>query len=652
MVHKVMLQIHITHFYTMSISENQRDNQRDNQLADNPDVKIDIEDRFRSNLKKNQFIIPSFEIYGAPAGFHTYGVLGTGIKRKIMNEWRKIFCNDNPDDNSFSIYEIDTPIIGPEQVFIASGHVARFTDPVVKDKDGKIERVDHYLKTRIRASKDKDCVKEDLINRLDDYDNKKLQSLLEHYGDTERKFGQIFEQNLMLDTKASLADSVSYLRPETAQGLITEFKNIHRFHGETLPFGISQIGRVYRKEISPRPFIRLREFEQAEIELFHDPQELYSLPESMMSIVLNIFSATDQESGKPYDQSRAVKTLGQMMGELDDSDNKNGPLNPYIAHFMYKIKLFTDVLGINPNRLRFRQHMKNELAHYSSDCWDLEYLIRDKSVDLTSIHPDEINWIEVIGIADRGSYDLTQHNNNPIVNTSMMIKRIFDPPVKRTVYDFKFDMKAFGKRYQKDAPALKQYLMNLDKVDPHVLDDIIINNKNNEQTQLILFNPTITTHIPIVLEPNIVQITKTDKLISSEEFIPHIIEPSFGIDRIIYATLNNLFWVRPEDPDRTVMSITDKIAPITVSILPLFVKEVMTKHITKVTKHIQTVRPDFVIKVDCTGASIGKRYSRLDEIGVPYAVTIDYQTDQDDTVTLRSRDSMTQVRVKISDLFV
>lgn len=617
-------------------------------VPESKEAKIDVEDRFRSNLKKNQFIFPSFEIYGAPAGFHTYGVLGTAIKRRILDEWRKIFCNTDRDNDSFVVYEIDTPIIGPEKVFIASGHVARFTDPVVTDKDGKIERVDHYLKARIRASKDEDYIKDTLINRLDDYDNPKLQNLLELYGEPERKFGKIFEQNLMLDTKTSLTESVSYLRPETAQGLITEFKNIHRFHGETLPMGISQIGRVYRKEISPRPFIRLREFEQAEIELFHDPQESYDLPESMKSTLLNIFSAADQESSEPYHLTKAQKTLGQMV----DQENKNRTLNPYIAHFMHKIKQFTDVLGIDPNRLRFRQHLKNELAHYSSDCWDLEYLVRDKSTHLTEIHPDETNWIEVIGIADRGCYDLSQHNNNPIVNTSMTVKRIFDPPVKRMVYDLKFDMKSFGKRYQKDAQILKQHLLDLERSNPHVLDLIIENNTKNHQTHIMFDNPSSHAHYNITLEPNIVQITKTEKLISSEEFIPHIIEPSFGIDRLIYATLNSLFWVRPEDSDRTVMSVTEKIAPITVSILPLFAKEVMTKHVSRVAKQIQKARPDFVIKADCSGASIGKRYSRLDEIGVPYAVTIDYQTDQDDTVTLRSRDAMTQIRVKIDQLFV
>jgi len=592
-----------------------------------------IDDKFSSVLKKHQFACPSFEIYGSPTGFQTYGVLGTQIKRRIIDEWRKIFINSHDE---LTIYEIDTPIIGPEQVFIASGHVEKFTDPVVKDKNNKIERVDHYLKDRIRKSPLDIHAQEKLINSLDNCDNDALEELLKIYGEPNRNFCKIYEVNLMLDTRTTLSNSTSYLRPETAQGLITEFKNLYKFHGETLPFGIAQVGRVYRKEVNTKPFERLKEFEQAEIELFFDPSiQVNILSEKILNTSLNVFSASDQKSENPHYSNKTIREIIHLH-----------KLNLYIVYFMYKIDLFCNRLGIIQNRLRFRQHLDNELAHYSSDCWDLEYLVRDKSENLNEVHPDENHWLEVVGIANRGNFDLTQHNSND----SMYAKRVFEHPVKKIGYDVKIDMKMLEKKFRKNTQQIKQYILNLEEINSKInsdkLEEIMNNNNESKETSIVIENVTF------ILEPNSVKVSRSEKLVSSEKFIPHIIEPSIGIDRMFYSLLNSLFWIRPNEPDRCVLSLNEGIAPITLIILPLFVKEVMTKYVVRIKNHIHRVRPEFSIKVDCSGASIGKRYARSDEIGIPYAVTIDYQTDSDDTVTVRLRDGMSQYRVKINDLFL
>jgi glycyl-tRNA synthetase len=592
-----------------------------------------IEEDIKTLLKKSQYISPSFELYGSPSGFQTYGVLGTAFKRRIIDLWRHIFCPMNRPD-TFSVYEIDTPIIGPDRVYIASGHVERFTDPVVKDKNGRIERVDHYVKARIRLDTSLTINdKESLINSLDNLTDSELQVALSKFGDPTRKFGDIYKQNLMLNTSTSLTNTISYLRPEMAQGLITEFKNIYKFNCETLPFGIAQIGRVYRKEISTRPFTRLTEFEQAEIEVFNDPTKSIELSEQVTNTIINVFNNYDQESGNIYDYNTCTKKLGDMV---------ESGLNSIIAFFMYKIKVFVKKLGIDPARIRFRQHLKNELAHYSSDCWDMEYLIRDRSTILNFVDPLETNWIEVIGIADRGCYDLTQHHCNAISNTSMKVKRVFNPPVERTVIETKFNMKPFCKKFNKESQLIKLFIENKCQSNMSFVDEIIQNNVNGAPT-VITFN-----NIDYIIDTDMVSVIKSVKMISHEEFIPHIIEPSIGIDRLVYAVLNSRYWVRPEDSERCVLSLTPEVAPIQVVILPLFTKDIIMQYVPIVENIVSKITTNY--KIDSSGASIGKKYSRFDEIGVPYAITIDYQTDDDKSVTIRNRDDTTQIRVKIEDL--
>ena len=594
-----------------------------------------VEESIRMLLKRSQYILPSFEIYGAPSGFQTYAVLGAPFKRRIVELWRNIFCPMNSPD-MFSVYEIDTPIIGPERVYIASGHVERFTDPVAKDKDGRIERVDHYIKARLRADTNMtDKEKDALINSLDNLTTDELQNALNTYKEPTREFDPIYHQNLMLDTKTSLANNTSYLRPETAQGLITEFKNMYKFNGESLPFGIAQIGRVYRKEINTRPFTRMTEFEQAEIEVFNDPTQPITLSSGILETVVSVFNNDDQEHGRSYiyGSNECTTTLGDMV--------KSG-LNTIIALFMYKVTIFMRILDIDPARIRFRQHLRNELAHYSSDCWDMEYLVRDKSTVLNHVDPLETNWIEVIGIADRGCYDLTQHHNNSISNTSMKVKRNFDTPVDRTVIETKFVMKDFCKKFNNDSQSLKAFIESKCQTDLSFADELINNNSNNLPTSVTMDSKEF------LLDAGLVTVSKSIKKVSHEEFMPHIIEPSIGIDRLVYSVLNSRYWVRPDDIDRCVLSLPPAIAPIQVVILPLFTKDVIMKHVTPIVNIISKITTNY--KVDTSSASIGKKYSRFDEIGVPYAITIDYQTDDDQSVTIRNRDDTTQTRVKIDDL--
>ncbi|VBB17736.1 glycyl-tRNA synthetase [Yasminevirus sp. GU-2018] len=589
-----------------------------------------VETDFRELLKRTQYISPAFEIYGSPAGFQVYGVLGSGLKRRVLELWRSIMCPMRSTD-SFSIFEIDTPIVGPESVYVASGHVAQFTDPVVKDKDGRIERVDHYLKARIRESKLSDDEKESKINTLDDLSMEELQKMMELFGEADRKFEKIEKQNLMLSTKTNLSDSTSYLRPETAQGLFSEFKNLFKFNNECLPFGIAQTGRVYRKEISPRPFVRLREFEQAEIEVFHDPQVPLKVSDTVLNTEVNVFDISAQESGERYSFETSKKTIGQMVDK---------GLNTFIALFMHRIIMFMNILGVSKERIRFRQHLKNELAHYSSDCWDMEYLVRDRSVVVEEVHPEESTWIEVIGIADRGCYDLTQHQTGS--GSNMSVRRKFDPPQEKSFVNVKFNMKLMAKNFKQDVQLIRTYIEDRCAKDDAFASELIANSSEHKTIEIAIEGKTFA------LGPDMINISREIKKIAYEEFVPHVIEPSFGIDRLVYSVLNSRYWVRPEDSDRAVLSLNPSIAPIQVAILPLYTKDIMMRHVPAVTASVSKLFTNYT--VDCSGASIGKRYSRMDEIGVPFAITIDYQTDEDNTVTVRCRDSTEQERVSIDDL--
>lgn len=607
--------------------------------------KSNIEEEFRQVLKQNQFIGSSFDLYNSPSGFQTYGSLGTTFKRQVLSLWRDTMLNGN-----LNVYEIDTPIIGPKNMYVASGHVAKFSDKIIRDQNDKVERVDHYLKNCILASEINEIEKTKLINTLDNLSNNELKDLLNLYGQKNRVFSEITEQNLMLETQPSL-NSVGCLRPETAQGLITEFKTLYKFHGETLPFGIGQVGRVYRKEISTKPFTRLVEFEQAEIEIFHDPEQSFELSFEVLETEVPAFTREEQTAGKEFTYSSGTKKIGELV--------KNG-LNSLIALYMYKTEMLMRELNINVKRRRFRQHLKNEMAHYSSDCWDMEYLIRDKSPNIDEVHLDEKNWLEVVGIADRGCYDLTQHQN--FTKNSMKVKRVLSEPIEQVKYDLKLNMKEIAKTFKQSTARVKECL---EKVCQDQNQCERIHNELNSNNSFTLVecgdsltvldslnvliseqSHSITTQYTI--QSNMIILTSSVTKITYEEFVPHIIEPSFGIDRLIYAVLNSRYWIRPDDENRGVLSLPQSIAPIKYAILPLYNKKSITKYVKEVEQKLSTLTTRY--KTDCSGASIGKRYSRMDEIGVPYSITIDYQTDVDQTVTVRDRDTTKQMRFKIDSL--
>jgi glycyl-tRNA synthetase len=433
---------------------------------------------FVSLCKRRGFVFQGSEIYGGIGGFWDYGPLGVELKNNIKRSWWKNMVQERED-----VVGIETAIIMNPRVWEASGHVQTFADPMVDCKQ---------CKRRFRA--------DELVARKHE-----AESVHGHMVDTTglrcpECGGELTEArmfNLMFKTHVGPVEdeaSVTYLRPETAQGMFVNFENVLTTTRRKLPFGIAQIGRSFRNEITPGNFIfRDREFEQMEMEFF-------------------VMPGTDEEWHDRWIEERFNWWLG---------------------------------LGIRREKLKLREHPKEELSHYSKRTVDIEY-------DFPFA-----GFAEVEGIANRTDFDLRQHEQY-----SGRTLRYFDEE-------------------------------------------------------------------------------------SGQQILPYVIEPAMGVDRCFLTVLIDSYVeeeVRGEK--RVVLRLKPELAPIKVAVLPLSRNEQLTPTARRVW---DLLRPHFMTQYD-DAQSIGRRYRRQDEIGTPYAVTIDFDTLQDQAVTIRERDSMEQVRVPIANL--
>jgi len=455
--------------------------------------------------RRRGFLWQAFEIYGGAAGFYDYGPLGALLKRRVEDKWRDFYRREG-------FYEIETTTVAPREIFEASGHLESFADQAVVCKHCKsFFRVGENVRVGVNCP---ECGGE-----------------LEAAG----------EFNLMFQTRIGVSKeerderagkkSEGYLRPETAQGIFTNFQRLLRFNRDKLPFGVMQIGRAYRNEISPRQsLIRLREFTLAEVEVFVGPDEKKKHPrfEDVKDRTLRMVPSTGEEG---------EKSVGEVV-------SSGIIVNEYLGYHIARVNEFLESIGIPRAKIRFRQHHRDEMAHYASDCWDAEFL------------SDRYGWMEIVGVADRGDYDLSSHSSLSSVDMSVHAE--------------------------------------------------------------------------------------------SAKIIPHVIEPSYGIDRIIYALLESSFYEeRVGTENRRVLRLKSEIAPIQAAVFPLLNRDELKLKAREVFQMLRDA--SFIVEYDDSG-SIGRRYRRQDEIGTPSCITIDYETLDNDTVTVRERDTMKQVRVPIAGL--
>ena len=460
------------------------------------------------------FYFPSCEIYAdAQAGFWEYGPSGVSLKNKFVELWRREFVRRD------RMMEIDGSQIMSKSVFMASGHLTSFADPIVGcQKCKSIFRADKLITeiTSIIVPESADLVEFDKMILEKNIVCPKCKGSFEK----ARKFNMMFKVGIGPESESA------YLRPETCQSIFVDFPRLFKTMRGKLPIGVAQIGKSFRNEISPRQsLLRLREFYQAEIEVFCNPNKLDNLEK---------FSEVENtEIRIMVDDSIKTMTCKQAL------DTGILP-NKLVAYYLGLLIEFYQKTGIDVTKSRFRKLGDKEKAFYASVAFDFE-------VETTT------GWLELVACNYRSDYDLKSHAN---------------------VSKEKFE----------------------------VLDDEI-------------------------------------------KVLPHVFELSMGIDRSLYTILEHSFRDDKEN-DRVVLSLKPYLAPIHVGILSLMKKDGLAEKTEEVFFNLRTKYDTFL---DHSGA-IGRRYRRLDEVGAPFAVTIDHQTLEDQTVTVRMRDSMNQERIKILDL--
>ncbi len=542
-----------------------------------------------SLCKRRGFIWPSFEIYGGVAGMYDYGPLGTVLKDNIISMWRDAYKRGE------GFVEIDSETVNPEPVFKASGHIDEFSDFVVYCQGCKEPfRADHLVG--------------DLHPNPDTLDAEGLKSLFVENGvlcpDCDGELGEVEEFNLMFKTTIGPGSSrVGYLRPETAQGIFVNFPHLYRYNREKLPLGVIQHGRGYRNEISPRQgIIRLREFNMMEVELFVDPEDkgwvrYPAIRDEMLRLV--------PEDGR----ERSIT--------VDEAVSGGIIANEVLAYFIWFTKDLLTRLGVDGERLRFRQHLRDEMAHYAMDCWDAEVLL-------------SYGWTEIVGIADRGCWDLTQHAKWS--KQEMSHFKRFDEPKEVEREAIKAKYRELGPLFKGDA---KEIARLIEERTPADIENSVLKVDFNGRT--------------LDITDNLFEAVTINEKVSGEKVVPHVIEPSHGLDRIFYTILEHAY---RRDDDYTVLSLRPEVAPIKVGVFPLMTRDGLD---TKARELFSTLNDAGIDAYYDDSGSIGKRYARMDEVGTPWCVTVDYETLEDDrglkdTVTIRDRDSSEQRRIPIDDI--
>ena len=526
-------------------------------------------DKVINLCSRRGLVFQNSEIYSPLGGFFDYAHYGLAVKKRIANAWWNYFVKQRED-----VVGLDGAIISSPKVWKASGHLENFTDPLVECKK---------CKSRYRADQ---LVRDELKLEVEGLDEKTLAKLIsQHKLKCEKCKGELAEveqHNLMFETNVGSEELVSiltfkcsecgkmrvfplsrlpqpigkcencgseliqeyayaivksplkaYLRPETAQAIFTDFKTIASFARKKLPFGIAQIGKAFRNEISPRNFLfRAREFEQMEIEFFLHPNKNPHFEKIKLNLKIKALTAEEQGNGKSG--AMVEKTIE---GLLNDKIISSEWMAYWIAEALFWL---TEEIGLSKEKLRIRQHVATELSHYSKETWDVEY-----------DYP-EWGWKELVGIADRGDFDLQQH----------------------------------AKHSGKD---------------------------------LTVFDEE-----------------------SKQKILPKVIEPSFGLDRLFFTALIDAF---EEEGEKTLLKLHKRIAPLDCAVFPLMAKDGLDAKAREVFEMLKRHGVD--CEYDESG-SIGKRYARMDEIGVPFCITIDYDSLEKNDCTIRYRDSGKQERVSIT----
>ncbi len=471
---------------------------------------------------KRGFFYPSSEIYGQRAGFWTYGSLGLKIKQKWENLWRSYFIGMDPN-----YYEIEDCVIMPKKVFESSGHLKHFNDPLTECTKCKMRfRADTVVEEACKV--DVNGLSTDALTKLIIENKIKCPNCKGTLSEV-----RVFNMMFPLNVGAVGNDEVMYLRPESAQSPYLAFKREFEATRRKLPLGLAVLGRVFRNEISPRQgFFRLREFVQAELQIFFDARKIneHAHFDDIANVELCIL-----ENG--------AKGKVKKISCRDMNDRLKFP-KFYVYHMAMIQRFYVNILKIPEAKFRFRELSAEERAFYNKIHFDME-------LDLETLG----GWKECGGLHFRGTHDLGGHQEG-----------------------------------------------------------------SGEKLEVTL-----------------------DIAGKTEKLLPSVLELSFGVDRNIWALLDVFY---KEEQERAYFMFPAVIAPIDTAVFPLMNKEKIPELAEKT---FNDLRKEFTVFYD-DGGSIGRRYRRQDEVGTNFGITVDFQSLEDHTVTVRDRDSMEQVRVKIDDL--
>ncbi|KAH0790632.1 Glycine--tRNA ligase [Histomonas meleagridis] len=605
------------------------------------------------------FFAPSFEVYGGVAGLYDFGPAGYSIERNLLKRWREHFVIE--DD----MVEVRCSALTPYKVLQSSGHTAKFADLMVTDTVNKQlyradQLVESVLNQRIEKCKDpkeKAQMHHDL-SLVSDLPKDDLDAMIEKYqikSPDGNPLSKSVPFNLMFNTLIGPGDRAipGFLRPETAQGIFVNFPRLFDFNRGKLPFACVQQGVSYRNEISPRNgLVRCREFMMAEIEHFADPEALDDFPkfETVQDLKIAFLSAQRQDESEDDEPEAVLMTLKEA------HDQKIIP-HRTIGYYIGRTYIFITDCGIKPEFIRFRQHRQNEKAHYARDCWDLE------------IKLPSCGWLECAGIADRQSFDLTRHAQATAKagekeNPQMRVQVRLPTPIQQVKVSIIPNKAVLGKTFKAASKSITEAMENVSEEEAEKIfaryetaEKMIggTPKKGKENEAISKLSPedkakfdelTTNEFAGQKLGYGMYTCKKETITIHNRSFIPNVIEPSFGVGRIITAILEHSFYLR-EGGLRRVLRLKPFIAPYNCVVLRLSSKLVPEKFATEV-RHLLR-RANLTHISDDSGVSIGKRYARTDELGIPFAITLDDKTVEDGTVTLRERDSLQQVRLSMQD---
>jgi glycyl-tRNA synthetase len=535
----------------------------------------DLMEKIVSLCKRRGFIFQSSEIYGGINGFWDYGPLGAELKRNVKELWWNTIVRQRDD-----VAGLEATIIMSPQIWKASGHVDTFSDPMCDCRK---------CKKRFRA--DQLCEEQGLTLRKDANGKFIFPAGTKCTNCESTDLTEPRPFNLMFKTfvgPVESEDNVAYLRPETAQAIFAQFKNVLETSRQKVPFGIGQIGKAFRNEVTPRNYtFRSREFEQMELEFFIKPDEAI---EAIHGSVVTV-----PETGHP--------------GE----PQPNWGWQAWHQYWVEERVRFYEGIGLSRATLGFHRQTAEELAHYARACVDILFKFPFSKRD----EKGELKGEELEGIAARSDFDLSQHQR-----FSGKPQHVFDDELRN----------AWAK-----LPKEKQ-------------DDLLRRYFENRRRYL--------TKMGVADEAASKQAREDADSLAKGNYVPHVIEPSAGVDRLILALITNAYSETTKTDDKGkpetiyVMRFHPRVAPVKAGIFPLLKNK--PELVNKAKEVHKLLLPWMNVAYDDAG-SIGKRYARMDEAGTPFCITIDFDTlgekpELKDTVTLRDRDTTQQTRVKISEL--